>query len=103
LSVDGILLSIDTRYRAKQLANGVDLLGVGGDLVGSRFRWDLTAQGTHTLAVYRANHHVGASSVILRALIKHEPLFEHGVNVGVGIIAIDSVARRSTLKLGTNP
>jgi ribosome-associated toxin RatA of RatAB toxin-antitoxin module len=103
LTVDGILLSIDTRYRAKLLAGGVDLLGVGGDLVGSRFRWDLTAQGEHTLAVYRANHRVGASSVILRALIKHEPLFEHGVNVGVGIIAVDAVARRAAQPVGRLP
>jgi ribosome-associated toxin RatA of RatAB toxin-antitoxin module len=103
LTVDGILLSIETRYRVKRLPRGVDSLGVGGDMVGSRFRWDLTPEGDHTLAVYRANHRVGNSSVILRGLIHYEPLFEHGANVGVGIIAIDAVARRSVQPVGQNP
>ena len=103
ITVDGILLSIDTRYRAKLLARGVDFLGVGGDLTGSRFRWDLTPEGSHTLAVYRANHKVGAGSFLLRALIKHEPLFEHGANVAVGIIAVDAVARRAAQPIGRNP
>ncbi len=95
LSVDGVLLSVDTRYRMQFVPAGADSLGVGGDLAGSRFRWDLTRTDGGTLAIYRANHNIAAASILLRAMIGFEPLFEHGANVGVGIIAVEAVARRA--------
>ncbi len=96
LEVDGILLSVDTRYRMQFVPSGIDSLGVGGDLEGSRFRWDLSpTRDGGTLAVYRANHNLAASSFLLRAMINYEPLFEHGANVGVGVLAVSSVARRA--------
>jgi ribosome-associated toxin RatA of RatAB toxin-antitoxin module len=97
MTIDGILVSVDTSYHMKYLGNaGVDSLGVDGDLKGSRLRWDLSAQQGETLAVYRANHKLGTGSFLLRAMIGFEPLFEHGANVGVGIIAVQSVAARAT-------
>ncbi|MSP63696.1 MAG: hypothetical protein EXR72_25790 [Myxococcales bacterium] len=96
ISVDGILLNIDTRYQMRFEKAGVDALGVGGDLKGSRFRWDLSSRPGYTTAIYRANYRLGDSSMILRALFKYEPFFEHGANVGVGIITVRAIARRAT-------
>jgi hypothetical protein len=102
MSVDGVLLSIDTRYRMQLIDDGADSLGIEGDLKDSRLRWDLSRDGDGTMAVYRANHHVAGSGLLLRALIGFEPLFEHGVNVGVGVIAVQAVARRAMAALRPN-
>jgi hypothetical protein len=96
IGINGILLEVETTYRMNFTPSGIDALGVGGDMRGSRFRWDLSPAGAGaTLAVYRANGHLGTSSSVLRALFHYEPSFEPSANVGVGVLAMRAVARRA--------
>ncbi len=95
MEVDGVILSVQTRYRMQHLPEGADSLGIGGDLIGARMRWDLQREGEETLVTLRANHQLGESSFLLRAMIGYEPLFEHGANVGVSVVATEAIARQA--------
>ncbi len=75
---------------------GIDALGVRGDLRGAHYRWDLTGSGEATLAVFRAVQDVAAASpIVCGALLHAEPLFEHGINVALGLVQVIGVRGRA--------
>jgi hypothetical protein len=88
----------DTRFSLRNdHKGGVDVFGVEGDLRGAQYRWDLTpVNPKQTMAVYRARQDVGASSpLVFGLLFKKEPLFEHGINVALGLVQMNGVRGRA--------
>jgi hypothetical protein len=70
------------------------MLGTGGDLAGSRLRFDVSARpspGQSQAAsqiVLRASQQYDKGSLLVRQLYKIEPLFEYGVNVGMQLMLL---------------
>jgi ribosome-associated toxin RatA of RatAB toxin-antitoxin module len=92
------IFSWDSRFAIRPSGRGaVDVYGVGGDLRGAQYRWDLTPLGPKsTLAVYRARQNVASSSpLLLGILFRKEPLFEHGLNVALGLVQVLGVRGRA--------
>lgn len=78
----------DTRFLLHRATDGIDVLGLSGDLRGARFRWDLTDKGAkETRAVFRVSQNLGAASpILLGTLFRREPLFEHGISVAIALL-----------------
>lgn len=81
------LLTFATRFGVRSTATSVDLAGLSGDLVGARMRFDVRrdAQGRSQI-VYRSAHNFERASFALRQLYRLEPLFDHGINVGLALL-----------------
>jgi ribosome-associated toxin RatA of RatAB toxin-antitoxin module len=95
---DVSIFSWDSRFALRPSGRGaIDVFAVGGDLRGAQYRWDLTALGVKsTLVVYRARQDVGRSSPLLLGLLfRKEPLFEHGINVALGLVQMLGVRGRA--------
>ena len=77
-----------TRFLLHRATDGIDVLGLSGDLRGARFRWDLTERGPkETRAVFRVSQNLGAASpILLGSLFRREPLFEHGLSVAIALL-----------------
>lgn len=90
------LLSWRTRYLVRALSSSVDMLGTGGDLAGSRLRFDVSAlrpapgpsHAATSQIVLRASQQYDKGSLLIRQLYKVEPLFEYGVNVGMQLMLL---------------
>jgi hypothetical protein len=89
-------LSWRTRYLVRALPSSVDMLGTGGDLAGSRLRFDVSAlrpapgpsHAATSQIVLRASQQYDKGSLLVRQLYKLEPLFEYGVNVGLQLMLL---------------
>jgi ribosome-associated toxin RatA of RatAB toxin-antitoxin module len=94
---DVSIFSWDSRFSIRRSGRAVDVMGVGGDLRGAQYRWDLTPLGPKsTLAVYRARQNIASSSpLLLGILFRKEPLFEHGLNVALGLVQVLGVRGRA--------
>ncbi len=94
LAMSGVLTDIVTTYRMSYVPNGIDTLGIDGELKEMRNRWDLSpATDGSTIVVWRGNLHLGANNSLLRSMFKLEPSFEHAANVSAGLVSLRSVAR----------
>jgi hypothetical protein len=99
MTIDGVLFNLETRFRMQLTDGGADSLGISGDLEGARIRWDLTPSADHTDALLRANYHLGDGSLILKLLIRAQPILEHGLNAGAGIVLMESVAKQAQARV----
>jgi hypothetical protein len=74
----------------------VEGAGVGGDLEGTHFQWDLTARGAgETLVVYRVNMSLARHSQIARTLFEYQPSLEHGINTAVALVYLRAIRGRA--------
>ncbi len=90
------LMSWTSTFAYKSEPGAVDLFGVSGDLHGTRFRWDVRARdATHSELVLRAIQHYEQGSMVVHELYKLEPLFEYGVDVGLGLVQLQAVRARA--------
>ncbi len=86
----------DTTWSMRADPGGVDALGIDGDLRGAHYRWDVLSKGPEqTLVVYRSHQSLGASTILLRELIKREPTLEHGLNVAFGLVYMRAIRGRA--------
>jgi len=86
------LMSWRTVYGVRVGPLAADLLGLSGDLRGVRMRWDVRpGPSGKSQLVLRTNQAFDRSSVIIRQLYRLEPLFEYGVDVGLGMIVLRGV------------
>jgi hypothetical protein len=90
------LCSWTTTWATKVEAKSVDMFAVGGDLRGSRMRWDVRGRpGDRSELVLRAIEDFAKGSMVIRQLYKLEPLFEYGVDVGLSLLILNSVRARA--------
>jgi hypothetical protein len=101
------ILTFETRYGIRVSPTSVDMLGYDGDLKGSRLRWDvapLPARGPGlSRLVLRTQQSLDRASLLLRQLYKLEPLFEHGVNLGLQLVMLRSIKGQAERALATRP
>lgn len=100
------LVSFETRYGIRATPSSVDMLGYDGDLRGSRQRWDVVPiQGrgmtAQTRLVLRTQQSLDRVSLALRQLYKLEPLFEHGVTLGLQLVLLRSVKTQAERTLAS--
>jgi hypothetical protein len=73
----------------------VDLFAVSGDLHGGRLRIDARPiDASHSELIVRMNQRFDQGSIVVRQLYKLEPLFEHGVDVGLGLLYLEGLRNR---------
>lgn len=101
------LLSFRTSYGARALATPAggtfDMIGIAGDLKGSRMRWDVTAgHGAPSQVVLRSSQQFDRGSIVMRQIYKTEPLFEYGVNVGLQLVLLRGVKQRAEQRHATS-
>jgi hypothetical protein len=89
------LMSWTTTWAARAQGQSADLFAVGGDLHGARIRWDVRPLGARTELVMRSILHYEQGSLVVKELYKLEPLFEYGIDVGFGLVTLDSVRWRA--------
>lgn len=91
------MLSFRTSYGVQQGPGAVDLFGLAGDLRGARLRFDARPDGAQkaTQVVLRGQMHYDKGSMVLRQLYKMEPLFEYGVNLGLGLTLLRGVRQQA--------
>lgn len=78
--------------RAAGDPRGVQLVGLEGDLRGAQLRWDVRpGRAGFTEVVLRATEHYDRANLLMRQLYRLEPLFEYGVNVGLGLVLLRAV------------
>jgi hypothetical protein len=100
IAVEAVIVDVESTWRMNDVPGGVDCLALGGDVKGSRYRWDLSSRAgaggaEETVAVYRGNSHLRESSRILRAMFRFEPWFEHTANVTIGAIFMRAMTARA--------
>lgn len=117
LQLTAPLFSLQSRYAIHTLGYSVDMLGVAGELVDSRLRWDiqplgasgaaLSAAGSDDSAapasklILRGQHSLERASLILRQLYRREPLMEYGVNLGLYLLLLNGVRSSAERSGGT--
>lgn len=94
------LLSFRTSYGARVTVSGqntsIDMMGLSGDLKGSRMRWDVTpGRSTQSQVVLRSSVQFDRGSLVMRQLYKTEPLLEYGVNVGMQLVILRGLKLRA--------
>lgn len=89
------LTSWETRYAIRPREGGVGLYAVGGDLQGSQLQLDARPDRDGARVTLRTDEHYGRSSVVFRGIFRREPLFEHGVNVGMGMVLLRGVIAKA--------
>lgn len=98
------LVSFRTLFQVHPGPTAVDLFGMNGDLRGARMRFDArpalssspdAAQKGRTQVVLRGQVHYDHGSMVLRQLYKLEPLFEYGINLGLGLTLLRGVRQQA--------
>mgnify|MGYP000863019520 CR=1 FL=1 len=94
------LLSFRTSYGARVSVLGqntsIDMMGLSGDLKGSRLRWDVTpGRSAASQVVLRSSVQFDRGSLVMRQLYKTEPLMEYGVNVGLQLVILRGLKLRA--------
>jgi hypothetical protein len=94
---DVSIFSWSTRFALRSELAALDAVGIDGSLRGAHYRWDLSAtKPKETQLVFRANQNLRAASpLILGAIFKQQPLFEHGLSVAVGLVNVIGVRGRA--------
>lgn len=100
------LISFETRYGIRATPSSVDMLGYDGDLKDSRQRWDMApihgrGMTAQTRLVLRTQQSLDRASLGLRQLYKLEPLFEHGVTLGLQLVLLRSVKAQAERTLAS--
>lgn len=77
----------------------------GGDLKRGTYAWEFLPAdgGRQTLALFYANTDIREQSWFLEKLVEREPYFEHGLNVGLGLVSTRAVGRRTAAQAGLAP
>lgn len=74
----------------------VEIEAVSGDITRGRWRWELTPLGAGaTLPVHYAYTDVRESSWVTRKIVDREPLFEHGIVIASGTVALAAMKARA--------
>jgi ribosome-associated toxin RatA of RatAB toxin-antitoxin module len=74
----------------------VDVVAVEGDIKRGRWRWELhPLDAARTLPVHYAYSDVRESSWVTRKLVEKEPLFEHGIVIASGTVALTAMKARA--------
>ena len=90
------LMNWDTTWGVSLARSSVDLFALAGDQSGARVRFDVRALPTgDSEIVMRAVENFAQGSVVVGQLYKLEPLFEYGIDVGFGLVMLDSVRGRA--------
>jgi hypothetical protein len=90
------LISFTTSFAWRTDPRATDLFALAGDLRGGRLRFDITPRSGTTEVVLRAMLAYDRGSMVVRQLYKLEPLFELGVNVGLGMVLLLGVEQRAS-------
>jgi hypothetical protein len=89
------LMTFTTTYAYRSTPTAVDLFAVAGDLHGGRIRVDARPiDAAHAELILRLNQRFDQGSLVVRQLYKLEPLFEHGVDVGLGLLYLEGLRSR---------
>jgi hypothetical protein len=98
------LLSFRTTYGTRVFGSAVDMLGINGDLRGSRMRFEaLAGRGVPSQIVMRSSQQFDRASLVIRQLYKLEPLFEYGVNVGMQLVMLRGLKSKAEQLLAVAP
>ncbi|MEO6951858.1 MAG: hypothetical protein ABI321_08600 [Polyangia bacterium] len=90
------ILTWSTLYEQRVSRHAIDGVGIGGDLVGARYRWDLAARGPdRTVVTYRANMPLAKNSMLVRRLFSVDASLEYGLNVAFALVQLRSMRARS--------
>lgn len=89
------LLSFRTLYGVRTVGSSIDMLGLSGDLRGSRLRFDVGSIPGPTQIVFRTSQQYDRASILIRQLYKMEPLLEFGINVGLQMVLLVGVQNRA--------
>lgn len=85
-----------TRVSAANQSTSIDMMGLSGDLKGSRMRWDVTpGRSMASQVVLRSSVQFDRGSLVMRQLYKTEPLMEYGVNVGLQLVILRGLKLRA--------
>ena len=92
----------EMRYLPK---NRITMRILGGDLKRGSYAWEFLPAdgGKRTLTLFYANTDIREQSWFLEKLVEREPYFEHGLNVGLGLVSVRAVARRTEELAGATP
>jgi len=69
----------------------------GGDLKRGRYGWEFLPLdgGKRTLAMFHGNADIRSQGFLMRSLVDQEPFLEHGLNVGIQLVAVRAVGQRT--------
>ncbi len=73
----------------------VDVVAIDGDIKRGRWRWEFNIHGTKTIPVHYAYSDVRESSWVTKKLVEKEPLFEHGIVIASGTVAMAAMKARA--------
>ncbi len=74
----------------------VDVVATGGDIKRGRWRWEFSPFGEgRTIPVHYAYSDVRESSWVTKKLVQKEPLFEHGIVMASGTVALAAMKARA--------
>ena len=69
---------------------------LGGDIKRGRYGWEFLPVdgGRGTLTLFHGNADIRSQGFLLRTLVDEEPYLEHGLNVGIQLVALRAVHQR---------
>ena len=74
----------------------VDVVAVGGDIKRGRWRWEFNERpGGVLVPVHYAYSDVRESSWVTRMIVEKQPLFEHGIVIASGTVALHAMKARA--------
>ncbi len=74
----------------------VDVVATSGDITRGRWRWEFTPFGEgKTIPVHYAYSDVRESSWVTKKIVEKEPLFEHGIVMASGTVALAAMKARA--------
>lgn len=74
----------------------VDVVAQKGDITRGRWRWEFHERGPNaTIPVHYAYSDIRESSWVTKKLVEKEPLFEHGIVIASGTIAMTAMKARA--------
>jgi hypothetical protein len=86
------LMSWTTRWALRRAAASIDMIGLDGDLRGAHLRCDVTDEaGRARQLVLRAQADFQQGSLLLRQVYKLEPFLEHGFDVSLNLLLLQSL------------
>ncbi len=92
------LFSMEVETELKPVsARRMSLRITGGDLKNGRYGWEFLPLdgGKRTLAMFHGNADIRSQGFLMRSLVDQEPFLEHGLNVGIQLVAVRAVDQRA--------
>ena len=92
------LFSMEVETELKPLSDRrMSLRITGGDLKSGRYGWEFVPLdgGKSTLAMFYGNADIRSQGFLMRSLVDQEPFLEHGLNVGIQLVAVRAVDQRA--------